>query len=138
MMQMKDKKFIVIGFFVTLFCWFITGLTYSYIFFRYYDEVFVRNIYHFYSAILLAFVYTFIATSVNNRTIKKSDIKYGIIGVIFLTVFWEIIVQGASRYVNAQVFFLQYDQIFSDILGIAVFSVIWCIYSRIYKFKNNG
>lgn len=135
---MKYKIFLGIGLLVTILCFFCTGLIYCLIFYLSYDPILVRNICHFYSGMFLVFAFTLICISEKIKSIKTIDILWGVVGTLVLTIAWEIVYQGTSRYYHGQGFYVQWNQVASDILGIISASIIWMIKRRKFLLKNRN
>ncbi len=127
---MKPKRYFIISLLIIVVCFFCTGLAYCLIFFRSYNPDLVRNMVHFYSAIFLVFAFTLIGVSQKNTPIKTSDILWGVMGVLALTLTWEIIFQGTKRFNSGQGFYVQWGQIIADLLGIITAIIIWLIKKR--------
>ncbi len=131
---MNFKKYLIISLLITIVCYFCTAFVYCFLFFRSYSPEFVRDIDHFYSGISLVFIYSLIFARPKNTPIKKGNILCGVICTLSLTIFWEILFQGTSGYHNGHGFYVQWEQIIADILGVAVASIAWLIKRRRFLF----
>ena len=132
------KVFLGICLIGTVLCLLSTGLVYCFLFYKSYDSSLVRNIYHLHSGMFLVFAFTLICISQKTTSIQTKDILWGVYGTLLLTLTWEVVYQGTHRYHLGQGFMIQWDQVLSDTLGVAVASTVWLIKRRRFLPKNKN
>ena len=82
--------------------------------------------YHVLSGIFLTFVFTL----VYSLTSSKVSILSGMLFNIMFTTWWEIIYQATTRFNHSQRYYVQWDQVLSDIIGICIAYMIWKLLSK--------
>lgn len=78
----------------------------------------------------MVFAFTLICRERTNP-VRMEYIAWGIGGTVLLTIIWEIVYESTKRYYHGEGFWIQWDQIVADMIGVMIATAIWVLRFRV-------